>query len=271
MLVWIAFALLTAAVLVPVLAPLARAARPDEAEGAAEAGTLAVYRDQLAEIEAERARGLIGATEAEAARLEISRRLRGHDAFDRRLVESDACPLQQGGAPGFVDDELQARADIIVDLFRTGEDGAIDRAAEHGRIAPLFVRKQPAGLDRPILRGRHGPEDRKRHAGSSGSEPITRGIERLDGRAVGDHRHHWLRDVALLGGLAGGEGNAEHDQRDNEEQDEAAGVNSRDEIPARNYPGRFQHAHHAAAPTSTSALSSISRAAASPAIATKAS
>jgi cytochrome c-type biogenesis protein CcmH len=77
MLLWIAFALLTVAVLAPVLAPLARPARPEEAEeaGAADAGGAAVYRDQLAEIEAERARGLIGAAEAEAARLEVSRRL----------------------------------------------------------------------------------------------------------------------------------------------------------------------------------------------------
>jgi len=76
MLLWIAFALLTVAVLAPVLAPLARPARPEEeAEGSADAGTLAVYRDQLAEIEAERARDLMGAAEAEAARLEVSRRL----------------------------------------------------------------------------------------------------------------------------------------------------------------------------------------------------
>ena len=55
MLLWIAFAFLTAAVLAAVLAPLARPARQDEAAGVAEAGTVAVYRDQLAEIEAERA------------------------------------------------------------------------------------------------------------------------------------------------------------------------------------------------------------------------
>jgi cytochrome c-type biogenesis protein CcmH len=87
MLLWIAFALLTAAVLAWVLAPLAR---PSPAgEGSAEAGARAVYRDQLAEIEAERAAGLIGATEAEAARTEVSRRLlasaaRSDDAAQRR-------------------------------------------------------------------------------------------------------------------------------------------------------------------------------------------
>lgn len=81
MLLWIAFALLTAAVLAVVLAPLARPAPADggpaevPAPAEAEAGARAVYRDQLAEIDAERAAGLIGPDEAEAARIEISRRL----------------------------------------------------------------------------------------------------------------------------------------------------------------------------------------------------
>jgi cytochrome c-type biogenesis protein CcmH len=78
MLLWIALALLTAAVLASVLAPLARPASETEAPGtdaSAEAGARAVYRDQLAEIEAERAAGLIGAAEADAAKIEVSRRL----------------------------------------------------------------------------------------------------------------------------------------------------------------------------------------------------
>jgi cytochrome c-type biogenesis protein CcmH len=76
MLLWVAFAVLTAAVLAFVLAPLVRPVRPgDEAARDAEAGAIAVYRDQLRELEAEQARGLVGAPEAEAARLEISRRI----------------------------------------------------------------------------------------------------------------------------------------------------------------------------------------------------
>jgi cytochrome c-type biogenesis protein CcmH len=75
MLLWIAFALLTAVVLVAVAAPLARPASPEESEPAGDAGTLAVYRHQLEEVEAERARGLLEPAEAEAAKLEISRRL----------------------------------------------------------------------------------------------------------------------------------------------------------------------------------------------------
>ena len=75
MLLWIAFALLTAAVLAWVLAPLARPAPAGNALASSDAGARAVYRDQLAEIAAERVAGLIGAAEAEAARIEISRRL----------------------------------------------------------------------------------------------------------------------------------------------------------------------------------------------------
>jgi cytochrome c-type biogenesis protein CcmH len=72
MLLWFLFAVLTAAALAVVLAPLGRPPRADEG---AEAGTLAVYRDQLDEIEAERARGLVDDSEALAARTEVSRRL----------------------------------------------------------------------------------------------------------------------------------------------------------------------------------------------------
>ncbi|MBX9592476.1 MAG: c-type cytochrome biogenesis protein CcmI [Hyphomonadaceae bacterium] len=75
MFLWIAFALLTAAVLAAVLAPLARPARRDEASTAADGGTVAVYRDQLQEIQADHTRGVLSADEAEAARLEVSRRL----------------------------------------------------------------------------------------------------------------------------------------------------------------------------------------------------
>ena len=72
MLLWIIFALMTSAVLVAVLAPLARAAAP---QPAANSGSLEVYRDQLEEIEAERTRGMVDPAEADAARIEISRRL----------------------------------------------------------------------------------------------------------------------------------------------------------------------------------------------------
>lgn len=69
MLLWVLFALMTAAAIFAVLWPLAQT-------GEMKAGSdLAVYRDQLEEIERDRKAGRIGEPEAQAARVEVSRRL----------------------------------------------------------------------------------------------------------------------------------------------------------------------------------------------------
>lgn len=88
MLLWVAFAVLTGGVLAFVLAPLIRPARLMAASSGEHA--VAVYRDQLKELDAEQARGVLGPAEAEAARLEISRRL--------LAAAGDAT---QPGEPGF--------------------------------------------------------------------------------------------------------------------------------------------------------------------------
>jgi cytochrome c-type biogenesis protein CcmH len=80
MLLWVGFAVLTAAVVAALLRPLLADAHPeaatgDVADGVSRVAASAVYRDQLAEIEAERARGLIAGAEADAGRVEIARRL----------------------------------------------------------------------------------------------------------------------------------------------------------------------------------------------------
>ena len=72
MLLWVILAALTAAALSYLLYPLVGGR---EAVDERDAFDAAVYRDQLDEIEADRARGLIGEAEAEAARLEVARRL----------------------------------------------------------------------------------------------------------------------------------------------------------------------------------------------------
>ena len=69
--------LLLAAVLALLSAPLLRPAPPPAARGAYDG---AVYRDQLAELERDIARGLLSPAEAEPARLEIARRLLAADA-----------------------------------------------------------------------------------------------------------------------------------------------------------------------------------------------
>ena len=70
MTLWFVFALMTVAAIFAVLWPLSRgvATKPGGSEAV-------VYKDQLAEIDRDVAAGLIGASEAEAARVEIGRRL----------------------------------------------------------------------------------------------------------------------------------------------------------------------------------------------------
>ena len=70
MTLWFVFALMTAAAIFAVLWPLGQGARPGQ--GGSET---AVYKDQLAEIDRDVAVGRIGPPEAEAARVEIGRRL----------------------------------------------------------------------------------------------------------------------------------------------------------------------------------------------------
>jgi cytochrome c-type biogenesis protein CcmH len=70
MILWLILALMTAAAVLAVLWPLGRG--PRKMGGGSD---LLVYKDQLQEIDRDRAAGLIGEAEAEAARLEVSRRL----------------------------------------------------------------------------------------------------------------------------------------------------------------------------------------------------
>ena len=69
---WIAMAVLAAATSLLVLAPLYRAPRWARSE---RGQALAIYRDQLGEVERDLDRGVIAETEAQAARTEISRRM----------------------------------------------------------------------------------------------------------------------------------------------------------------------------------------------------
>jgi len=70
MTLWFVFALMTVAAIFAVLLPLGRSGRTHN-----QGSEVAVYKDQLAEIERDLAAGLIAAPEAEAARVEVSRRL----------------------------------------------------------------------------------------------------------------------------------------------------------------------------------------------------
>jgi cytochrome c-type biogenesis protein CcmH len=85
MVLWVVFALMTGAAILAVLWPLGR--EPRKLDGGSD---LIVYKDQLQEIDRDRAAGLIGEAEAETARLEVSRRL---------LAAADVAPPETPAAP----------------------------------------------------------------------------------------------------------------------------------------------------------------------------
>ncbi|MDZ7927615.1 MAG: c-type cytochrome biogenesis protein CcmI [Agrobacterium sp.] len=95
---WIVVAILTAAVAVVLMYPLMR---KTEVSQTRRDGEVAVYRDQLAELDRERASGLIGETEAEYARAEIGRRLLAA-ADARQGADSSARPLRHNLAVSLI-------------------------------------------------------------------------------------------------------------------------------------------------------------------------
>jgi cytochrome c-type biogenesis protein CcmH len=91
MILWIIFALMTAAAILAVLWPLGR-----KAAAILGGNDLAVYQDQLEEIGRDRSAGLIGQAEAEAARVEVSRRLLA--AADTQATAQPAASTAQSHA-----------------------------------------------------------------------------------------------------------------------------------------------------------------------------
>jgi cytochrome c-type biogenesis protein CcmH len=93
MTLWFVFALMTAAAVFAVLWPLGRGTKPQR-----EGSEANVYKDQLAEIDRDVAAGLIGPSEAEAARVEISRRLLAAEDSGRALPASSNVTLRRAVA-----------------------------------------------------------------------------------------------------------------------------------------------------------------------------
>lgn len=186
MLLWLVLAVMTAVVVGLLLHPLLT--RHDGATAASVDGGSAVYRDQLAEIDAEAARGLIGAEEAEAARREIARRLIASDApADEALATSPAAAPQvtpwvavgiaallplaalvtyiQTGAPGIPAQPIAARRTappVNADLAKLIDavEARLKVNPEDGRgwdvIAPVYLRlaRYPEAADAYARAGR---------------------------------------------------------------------------------------------------------------------
>jgi cytochrome c-type biogenesis protein CcmH len=168
MLFWTLLALMTAAAALAVLWPLSR-----EPRVASEVAGLAVYRDQLAEIELDRARGLLPASEAQSAKIEVSRRLLG--AASLRPAKAGASTSRRKlasilaltgipalslslylylGAPEFPDAPLATRlalpADqqdigILIGRFEDRLDANPNNGEGWELIAPIYLRAGRTG------------------------------------------------------------------------------------------------------------------------------
>ncbi|HYC14744.1 MAG TPA: c-type cytochrome biogenesis protein CcmI, partial [Stellaceae bacterium] len=140
MLVWLAFALLAGIVVWLAILPLAGARRSVPGRAAYDR---AVYRDQLAEIERDRARGLLSAAEAASAQLEVERRLLATAAEDaalparpptsvpRAVVLALAIAVPLGGAAIYLLNGSPRLPDLPYDA-RAGERAAARSAGSHG-------------------------------------------------------------------------------------------------------------------------------------------
>jgi cytochrome c-type biogenesis protein CcmH len=165
---WLVFALMTAAAILVVLWPLSR-----RMVAGTSGSDVVVYRDQLDEIARDRAAGLIGEREADAARTEVSRRLLAaadasgggaaaadapKDAAWRRRVAAVIAlvgvPVGAGGlylllgSPNLPDQPISARAqtpqDASVEALITQVEQRLERNPDDARgwavIAPVYMR-----------------------------------------------------------------------------------------------------------------------------------
>ncbi|WP_312794053.1 c-type cytochrome biogenesis protein CcmI [Tianweitania sp.] len=135
MLFWIVAALLTFGACVSVLLPFMRhtpAAAPDSAFD------LMIYKDQLAEVERDHARGLIGRAEAEQARNEIA----------RRILKADQTKDEIAGRTGAAGRWLAMIAVLSVPLVSWGVYAATGSPDQPSQ--PLEARKQQNPADSPV-------------------------------------------------------------------------------------------------------------------------
>ena len=163
---WLVFALMTAATIFAVLWPLARH------KPVRRGSDIAVYKDQLDEIQRDRASGMIGEAEAEAARVEVSRRLiaaadaaefekpalEGHSLWRRRVTAiAGLVALPVGavtiylilGSPDMPGQPLaqrvqaQSQSAAVQDMIAKVEDH-VARNPDDGRawevLAPVYMR-----------------------------------------------------------------------------------------------------------------------------------
>ncbi|MGE8103327.1 c-type cytochrome biogenesis protein CcmI [Allorhizobium sp. NPDC080224] len=149
MLFWIISALLTVFVAVVLLSPLlrasARATRYDEGEAA-------VYRDQLRELERDKAQGLISAEDADYARAEIGRRLLAIAAREKVGEAGEGSEPSDGAANSSARRRYTwSQAFILLCLPVIGLAGYLEIGSPGTPDAPLAARMENPGDDVDLL------------------------------------------------------------------------------------------------------------------------
>jgi cytochrome c-type biogenesis protein CcmH len=181
-------ALMMAVAIFAVLWPLSRGRETAPPDVAAEASDVAVYRDQLEEIERDRNAGMIAAPEAQAAQIEVSRRLiaaaqpAGNEKFAdsapgqlwrRRVTALAALVLMPAsaavlylalGSPGLPGQALSERADTrdqnSLPAMIARVEARLEQAPDDGRgwevVAPVYMRlgryEDAVRADRNVIR-----------------------------------------------------------------------------------------------------------------------
>lgn len=103
MILWAGFAVLTAGVLYALLRPLLK---PETANAPDRAADLAVYRDQMAQLDADAERGVVDAADIESARLEVA----------RRILKNAGSPLERTSGQSAPDHRVMFGAIALVPL-----------------------------------------------------------------------------------------------------------------------------------------------------------
>jgi cytochrome c-type biogenesis protein CcmH len=130
MTLWIIFALMTAAAILAVAWPLAR----KKTEAARAGSDVIVYQDQLQEIDRDCSAGLIGEADAEAVRIEVSRRLLA--AADKQAPAAPAQPVWHRRAAALA-------VLIVLSLLPAGLCAALGSPNVPGRSAIAAVTTPP--------------------------------------------------------------------------------------------------------------------------------
>jgi cytochrome c-type biogenesis protein CcmH len=193
MLLWIAIICLTLVTVLTVGRPLLRQQPVDAQPGSTEAGRRAVYADQLAEIEFDLGRGLIGTAEAEAARIEISRRLLAQAGSEPKNSDRKAAAAEPSSA---------IRTAIVVAIpllalalyLRLGQP-SLPGEPHAGSTVTATALPKAADIDKLIdqveQRLRQAPEDGR---GWDAIAPVYLKVQRYD-----EARAAFSRAIGLLG------------------------------------------------------------------------